>query len=611
MVSSSKEKRLAKKAAEGKLDKKKGSKNVSTTASSVNGDEVAANNDSEEIKRLADQMDKHGISDRVTTGVLASTQASRDVKITSASLVFHGRVLFNDTTLELTYGRRYGLLGENGCGKSTLLKAIAAREFPVPEHVDIYLLNEGAPPTDLGALEWVVTEAEREMERLDKLAEKILEDEGPESPVLMDLYEHMEKMDPSTFSTRASLILTGLGFNKVTIHKKTKDMSGGWRMRVALAKALFVKPSLLLLDDPTAHLDLEACVWLEEYLKKWERTLVLVSHSMDFLNGVCTNMIDMRGKQLLYYGGNYDIYDRTRTEQETNQMKAYQKQQDEIVHIKKFIASAGTYANLVRQAKSRQKILDKMEADGFIQPVIPDKVFTFRFADVEKLPPPVLSFDDVTFSYSGDPKDDLYRNIDLGFDMDSRTALVGPNGVGKSTLLRLMTGKLSPTAGSVTRHTHLKLGLYSQHSAEQLDLTKSALDFVREKYAEKSQDYQYWRQQLGRYGLTGEAQTSLIGTLSDGQKSRIVFALLAIESPNMLLLDEPTNGLDIPTIDSLAEAINAFSGGVIVVSHDFRLLDKIAKQILVCEDRTIKPWGDSIGAYKNYLRKKMVSAGAV
>ncbi|KAF2114837.1 ATP-binding cassette sub-family F member 2 [Lophiotrema nucula] len=622
MVSASKAARQAKRAADGKEPKKTAASKVSSRAGSKNaskanseaGDDLqdAADLDvSEEVKKLTLQEDKHGLSDRVTTGVLASLEASRDVKITSASLVFHGRVFFNDTTIEVNYGRRYGLLGENGCGKSTLLKAIDKREFPFPEHVDIYLLNEGAPPSELGALEWVVREAENELARLEKLAETIIEDHGAEDPRLEEIYERQDGMDPSTFHTRASLILTGLGFNKVTINKKTKDMSGGWRMRVALGKALFVKPSLLLLDDPTAHLDLEACVWLEEYLKKWDRTLILVSHSMDFLNGVCTNMIDMRLKQLIYYGGNYDSYIKTRTEQEINQSKAYEKQQDEIKHIKKFIASAGTYANLVRQAKSRQKILDKMEADGFIEPVVQDRVFTFRFADVEKLPPPVLALDDVTFSYSGNAKDNLYENLDFGVDMDSRTALVGPNGVGKSTLLRIFTGKLSPTKGAVSRHTHLKLGMYSQHSAEQLDLTKSALDFCRDKFHSVSQDYQYWRQQLGRYGLSGDAQTAKMGTLSDGQKSRIVFALLAIEGPNMLLLDEPTNGLDIPTIDSLADAINAFSGGVVVVSHDFRLLDKIAKDIMVCENKTVRRWDGSIGEYKNHLRKKMVSTGAV
>ncbi|QKX61019.1 uncharacterized protein TRUGW13939_08165 [Talaromyces rugulosus] len=627
MVSASKAARQAKRAADGadkkpsKLASKKVGKGKGDETPELldgDGDAVPASEQPattadkmKEVDKLTSQMDKHGLSDRVTTGVLSSMASSRDAKVTSASLVFHGKVLFNDSTLEVNYGRRYGLLGENGCGKSTLLKAIAQREFPIPEHIDIYLLNEGAPPSDLGALEWVVTEAENELARLEKLAEDILESDGPEAPILEDLYERMETMDPSTFHTRASLILTGLGFNKTTILKKTKDMSGGWRMRVALGKALFVKPSLLLLDDPTAHLDLEACVWLEEYLKKWDRTLMLVSHSMDFLNGVCTTMIDMRMQKLIYYGGNYDSYHKTRDEQETNQTKAYNKQQEEISHIKKFIASAGTYANLVRQAKSRQKILDKMEADGFIQPVIPDKVFTFRFADVEKLPPPVLSFDDVTFSYSGNANDTLYENLDLGVDMDSRTALVGPNGVGKSTLLRLMTGKLSPNSGRVTRHTHLKLGLYSQHSAEQLDLTKSALDFVRDKFSTKSQDYQFWRQQLGRYGLSGESQTALMGTLSEGQKSRIVFALLAIESPNMLLLDEPTNGLDIPTIDSLADAIKAFNGGVVVVSHDFRLLDKIAKDIMVCEHKTIRRWDGSIGEYKDHLRKKMLQSGAV
>ncbi|KAF2488586.1 hypothetical protein BU16DRAFT_473612 [Lophium mytilinum] len=620
MVSASKAARMAKKVADGKEPKKTAASKVgsraasknASTASSVNGDDDdEVDQQSEVLSKLKLQEDKDGISDRVTTGVLSSLEASRDVKITSASLVFHGKVLFNDTTLEVNYGRRYGLLGENGCGKSTLLKAIDKREYPFPEHIDIYLLNEGAPPSELGALEWVVREAENELARLEKLAEDILDRDGPDSPILDELYERMEGMDPSTFHTRASLILTGLGFDKVTIHKKTKDMSGGWRMRVALGKALFVKPSLLLLDDPTAHLDLEACVWLEEYMKKWDRTLILVSHSMDFLNGVCTNMIDMRLKQLLYYGGNYDSYMKTRTEQEINQGKAYEKQQDEIKHIKKFIASAGTYANLVRQAKSRQKILDKMEADGFIQPVASDRVFTFRFADVDKLPPPVLSLDDVTFSYSGNKKDNLYENLDFGVDMDSRTALVGPNGVGKSTLLRIFTGALSPTQGTVSRHTHLKLGVYTQHSSESLDLTKSALDFVRDKYADKSQDYQYWRQQLGKYGLSGESQTAKMGTLSEGQKSRIVFALLAIESPNMLLLDEPTNGLDIPTIDSLADAINAFNGGVVVVSHDFRLLDKIAKDIMVCENKTIRRWDGSIADYKKHLRNKMVSTGAV
>ncbi|KAF2093929.1 ABC transporter [Rhizodiscina lignyota] len=622
-VSASKAARQAKRAAEGKEPKKTAASKNASSASSVNGDDPMLDGDTpelgddavagvdEKVKKLTLQEDKDGLSDRVTTGVLASLEASRDVKISSASLVFHGKVLIQDSTIEVNFGRRYGLLGENGCGKSTLLKAIDKREFPFPEHVDIYLLNEGAEPSDLGALEWVVRQAENELQRLEKLAEDILERDGPEAPALEDIYERMESMDPSTFHTRASLILTGLGFNKITINKKTKDMSGGWRMRVALGKALFVKPSLLLLDDPTAHLDLEACVWLEEYLKKWEKTLILVSHSMDFLNGVCTNMIDMRQKRLIYYGGNYDSYIKTRTEQETNQSKAYDKQQEEIKHIKKFIASAGTYANLVRQAKSRQKILDKMEADGFIEPVIPDRVFTFRFADVEKLPPPVLSLDDVTFSYSGKPEDNLYEHLDFGVDMDSRTALVGPNGVGKSTLLRIFTGKLSPTKGSVSRHTHLKLGMYSQHSAEQLDLTKSSLDFVRDKYSSKSQDYQYWRQQLGKYGLSGDAQTALMGTLSEGQKSRIVFALLAIESPNMLLLDEPTNGLDIPTIDSLADAINSFNGGVVVVSHDFRLLDKIAKDIMVCENRTVRRWDGSIGDYKNHLRKKMFSTGAV
>ncbi|EEQ38142.1 ABC transporter ATP-binding protein ARB1 [Clavispora lusitaniae] len=592
--------REAAKAASGK-SLRKTKKQAAKDAEEKDVDDAAA-----QIAKLKTQTDEHGLSDRVTTGVLESLETSRDIKISSLSLLFHGKVLIQDSTLELNYGRRYGLLGENGCGKSTLLKSLAAREFPVPEALDIYLLNEPAEPSEWSALEYVVKEAEAELKRVEDLVEDIIVRNGPEDPSLEGLYERIDSMDPSTFESRAAVILHGLGFNGVTINKKTKDMSGGWKMRVALAKALFVKPTLLLLDDPTAHLDLAACVWLEEYLKRWDRTLILVSHSQDFLNGVCTNMIDMRMKLLLQYGGNYDSYVKTRAEQETNQMKQYNKQQEEIAHIKKFIASAGTYANLVKQAKSRQKILDKMEADGLIQPVVPDKTFTFRFPEVEKLPPPVLAFDDMSFSYSGKEEDNLYEHLDIGIDMDSRVALVGPNGIGKSTLLKLFQGILVPQKGRVIQHTHIKLGVYSQHSADQLDLTKTPLEFIRDKFPNISQDFQYWRQQLGRYGLTGEGQTSQMATLSEGQRSRVVFALLAIEAPNLILLDEPTNGLDLATIDSLADAINAFNGGVVVVSHDFRLLDKVAKDIFVIENKTATRWEGSILDYKKKLAEAVV-----
>lgn len=592
--------REAKKTSEGKTVKKT-KKQIAKDNEEVEEEDVAT-----QIAKLKLQMDEDGLSDRVVTGNLESLPTSRDIKVSQISLLFHGKVLLQDSTLELNYGRRYGLLGENGCGKSTLMKSLAAREFPIPDQIDIYLLNEPAEPTEFSALEYVVREANKEIKRIEDLIEEILIKNGPEDPTLDPLYEKMDAMDPATFESRAAIILTGLGFNSVTIKKHTKDMSGGWRMRVALAKALFVQPTLLLLDDPTAHLDLAACVWLEEYLKKFERILVLVSHSQDFLNGVCSNMIDMREKRLISYTGNYDTYVKTKLELETNQMKQYHKQQEEITHIKKFIASAGTYANLVRQAKSRQKILDKMEADGLIQAVVPDKVFTFRFPDVEKLPPPVLAFDDMSFSYSGKPEDNLYEHLDIGIDMDSRVALVGPNGIGKSTLLNLFRGKLQPQAGRVIQHTHIKLGVYSQHSAEQLDLTKSPLEFVRDKFSHISQDFQYWRSQLGRYGLTGEGQTSVMATLSEGQRSRVVFALLALEGPNLILLDEPTNGLDLSTIDSLADAINEYQGGVVVVSHDFRLLDKVAKDIFVIENKNAVKWEGSILDYKKKLAEKVV-----
>merc|ERR1719313_140113 len=263
----------------------------------------------------------------------------------------------------------------------------------------------------------------------------------------------------------------------------TRDMSGGWRMRVALAQALFVRPMLLILDEPTNHLDLGACVWLEDYLAKWDSILLMTSHSQDFLNGVCSKTYHLSVRKTLdLYGGNYDAYVKTRQENEVNQQKRYEKEQEDIKHLKEFISSCGTYSNLVKQAQSKQKIIDKMVEAGLTKKVVPDPKFRFTFPNSEKIPPPVMAFQNVSFAYSGKAEDYLYTGLEFGIDCDSRIALVGPNGVGKSTLLKLMEQEIHPTEGDIRRNPHLRIGRYKQHSEDVLDLKKCPLDFLRDRF---------------------------------------------------------------------------------------------------------------------------------
>ncbi|KAJ3229397.1 ABC transporter ATP-binding protein arb1 [Chytriomyces hyalinus] len=568
---------------------------------------AAAANTGSTVESVADELRKLVVDpNRSATGVLTSQRDSRDIKVEAFSLMYYSQILISETTIEFNYGRRYGLLGPNGCGKSTFLKSLAAREVPIPDHIDIYLLNQEFPPTEMTALEAVIEYAEKEIKNLEARMEEILS-EDPESPLLEDIYERIDSLDAATFEVRAASILHGLGFSAARMKFKTKDLSGGWRMRVALARALFVKPTLLLLDQPTNHLDLGACVWLEEYLATYDKILVCISHSQDFLNNVCTNIVEFTHKQkLAYYGGNYDTYMKTKQELEVNQMKAYEKQQAEIKDIKQFIASCGTYANLVRQAKSRQKILDKMIEAGLIEKVVKDSNFKFFFNCAGKLPPPVLSFTEVDFSYSGNMNENpIYKKLNFSVDTDSRIALLGPNGAGKSTLLKLMLNKLTETRGTIQRHSHLKLATYSQHSADQLDLEISAIDHLRKEFPDQPQDITHWRSQIGRFGLTSSSQLCPIGQLSDGQRARIVFCQLALSAPNVILFDEPTNALDIETIDSLANAINDFEGGVVLVSHDFRLISQVAQQIFVCENGEAKLFDGSISKYKAQLKKEI------
>lgn len=546
---------------------------------------------------------KTGLSNRSCTGVLASHELSRDVKIENFSITFHGVELLTDTKLELNCGQRYGLLGLNGCGKSTLLETISQREIPVPVHVDIFHLKNEIEASDKTALECVM-EVDEERLRLEAEAAELtkLGDQGSER--LFDIFERLDELDADKAQTMAAEILSGLGFTAAMQSTKTRDFSGGWRMRIALARALFVKPTLLLLDEPTNHLDLDACVWLEEELKGYKRTLVIISHSQDFLNGVCTNIIHMHQGKLVYYGGNYDSYVKTRSELEENQMKQYCREQDQIKHMKDYIARFGHgSAKLAKQAQSKEKVLSKMVAGGLTEKVTRDKLLSFYFPDCGKLAPPVVQVQTMSFKYSKD-KPVIYKDLDFGLDLESRVALVGPNGAGKSTLLKLLDGTLTPSDGLIRRHNHLKICRYHQHLQDMLELDLSALAFMMKCFPE-IKEVEDMRKSIGRYGLTGKQQICPMRNLSDGQRCRVVFAWLSFQTPHMLLLDEPTNHLDMETIDALADAINDFGGGMVLVSHDFRLINQVAKEIWICEKQTVTPWKGDILSYKEELKKKV------
>ncbi|KAL4423989.1 hypothetical protein ABPG75_001290 [Micractinium tetrahymenae] len=581
--------------------KKKAALKKGGSKSSLKGSGSAANLNGD-ATGLESALEEFQLNDRSTTGVLTSHPQSRDIHFESFSLLYHGHVLLQDTVLEMNYGRRYGLIGPNGCGKSCLLKALGARDLPIPDHIDVFLLDREIPASDMTALEAVMS-VDTERARLEAEAEALADQQGDEVEArLEDIYERLDALESDMAEVRAASILHGLGFDKDMQNKATRDFSGGWRMRIALARALFVEPTFLILDEPTNHLDLEACVWLEDTLKNWKRILLLVSHSQDFLNGVCTNIIHMHQKQLKYYTGDYDTYVRTRAELEENQMKKYKWEQEQIANMKEYIARFGHgSAKLARQAQSKEKVLAKMVREGLTEKVETDRVVKFKFENVGKLPPPVLQFTDVTFGYSPDKV--LYRHVDLGADLDSRVAIVGPNGAGKSTLLKLMTGQLDPLDGMVKRHNHLRIGQYHQHLTELLPEDKSPLEYMLSEYGQE-QGEEKMRSAIGRFGITGPQQTLPMKKLSDGLKSRVVFAWLAHRTPHMLLLDEPTNHLDMETIDSLAVAINNWDGGMILVSHDFRLISQVASEIWVVDKGTVAKWNGDIVSYKNHLRQQ-------
>jgi ATP-binding cassette subfamily F protein 2 len=494
------------------------------------------------------------------------------------------------------------------------LQAIAARAIPIPDSLDIYFLDaEYAARDDITALQ-AVMESTDEVSALEKQAEMLnnamgeVGDDEDKQLLIQDqmerIYERLDDLDINTAEARATTILFGLGFTIKMQHMTTKEFSGGWRMRVSLARALFLRPEFLLLDEPTNHLDMEAVIWLEDYLSNWDKILFFVCHSQDFMNSVCTHVVrlDMTYKKLRYYSGNYDTYCQTRRDQDMVQWRQYETEQREIADIKDFIARFGHGTQkMVRQSQAREKLLAKKLEAGLTEPPEADPEWDWSFPDAGSLPVPVLAIEKVSFNYPNSVE--LYSNVDFGIDLDTRVALVGPNGAGKTTLIKLLTGDLQPTRGAIKRNTHLKISRFTQHFEEKLDLSMTPMDFFKHKVMPK-ETIERIRSLLGRYGCTGDQQSQVMDQLSAGQKARIVFAIIAHEQPHLLLLDEPTNPLDMESIDALAKCLKKFKGGVVMVSHDMRLISQCAEQIYICDHKKIDLYRGDIMKFKMHTKSE-------
>jgi ATP-binding cassette subfamily F protein 3 len=525
------------------------------------------------------------------------------LNLTDITVRLGGRTILDGATAKLPPKSRVGLIGRNGAGKTTLVRVIAGMLEPDTGSVDMprgSRLGYIAQEAPAGAATPFETVLAADVERAALMHEA---ETSHDPDRLGEIHERLNAIDAHTAPSRAARILVGLGFDEEAQHRPLDSFSGGWRMRVALASLLFSQPDLLLLDEPSNHLDLEAVLWLEDFLKSYPATIVLVSHERDFLNNVVDHILHLeRGKTWLYPGG-YDAFERQRAERQAQAASARAKQQAEREKLQDYIARNSARASTAKQAQSRAKALARMQP---IAEIVDDPSLSFDFPNPDELRPPLITLDMAAVGYGETP---ILKRLNLRLDPDDRIALLGRNGNGKTTLARLLAAQLAPMEGAMNATGRMKVGYFTQYQVEELDTGDTPLQHMTRTM--KGATPGAVRAQLGRFGFSGDKATTQIGKLSGGERARLALALITRDAPHLLILDEPTNHLDVDAREALVQALNAYSGAVVIVSHDRHMIEMSADRLVLVDGGTAKDFDGSLDDYIAFvLAKEPAAEGA-
>jgi ATP-binding cassette, subfamily F, member 3 len=517
--------------------------------------------------------------------------------ITDLTYRIAGRVLLEGASATITEGQRVGFVGPNGTGKSTLFNIITgdltvdSGDITLIKGASLGVVRQDLPEDDTPLIE-IVLAADTERAAL------MLEAETTEDPERIGyIYTRLGEIDAYDAPSRAATILSGLGFDEEAQNSPISAFSGGWRARVALAAALFRQPSLLLLDEPTNHLDFEAMVWLENFLVRYPGTLVIISHDRDILNKTVTHILHLENKKLTSYTGTYDQFERRRAEKMLNQQALHEKQQAQKNHMMAFVERFKAKASKARQAQSRLKMIEKMD---IVDAVMADRVTAFTFPQPEELRSPLITLDRVNVGYA--PDKPVLKNLELRIDQDDRIALLGANGNGKSTLVKLLSGRLEQLSGNITKSGKLKVGYFAQFQTDELDVNETPFEIMRAAMVPTPEHKV--RASLSHFGFDKYKADTKVGELSGGEKARLLFCLMSYDAPHIMLLDEPTNHLDMDAREALMQALNNYEGAVILVTHDPHLVECVADRLWIVADGTCEPFDDDLDGYREHVVKQ-------